>query len=194
VRVELLLRPYAFLEDLDVVADREGRRWEFFRPYWWAELDRYDQREGLPEALPGPVWPLVLLGRRGGVEPTPAEAEAVAQATASGSHGEEVARWSGLTQAEPVAAVEEGEVPREAEPDPAVAEAESMRVREELAGRRFSEVVQAYLHTRVAYRQIALAGHDFDAESDLERLEIRLEVIASITVELRSRGAAVFEG
>jgi hypothetical protein len=53
--------------------------------------------------------------------------------------------------------------------------------------------VRAYLHTRVAYRQVALAGHDFDAEPDLERLEIRLEVIASIAAVLRSQGAAVFE-
>jgi hypothetical protein len=171
VRVELLLRPYAVLEDLDVVADQQGRRWEFVRPYWWVELDRDDRHEGLPEALAGPVWPLALLGRRG-VAPTPAEA--VAQATAIGSHDQEVARWSGLTQAEPVAAVEEGEVPREAEPDPAVTEAQSIRVREELVGRRFSQIVRAYLHTRVAYRQVALVGHDFDAEPDLERLEVRL--------------------
>lgn len=194
VRVDLLLRPYAFLEDLDVVADQQGRRWEFVRPYWWVELDRDDQREGLPEALAAPAWPLTLLTHRGGVGPTPAEAEAVARATAVGSHEEEVGRWSQLTRVEPIAAVEEGEIPREADPDPSVAEAESIRVREELAGHKFSQIVRAYLHTRVAYRQLALAGHDFDAEPDLERLEVRLEVIASVTAELRSQGAAVFDG
>lgn len=193
VRVELLLRPYAFLEDLEVVTDRDGRRWEFCRPYWWVELDRDDQREGPPEAPAAPAWPLTLLHYRGGVEPTPAQAEAVARATAAGSHDEEVARWKGLTRVEPVAAVDEGTVPREAEPDPGVAEAELMRVREELAGRTFSEIVCAYLHTRVEHREIALAGHDFDAEPDLERLEIRLEEIASIVRELRSQSAVVLE-
>jgi hypothetical protein len=194
VRVELLLRPYGFLEDLDVVADRDGRRWEFVRPYWWVELDRDDQRQGPPEALAAPTWPLALLGRRGGVEPTPAQTEAVARATAAGSHEEEVAGWSRRTAVEPVAAVEEGTVSREAEPDPAVAEAESMRVREELAGRGFSELVRAYLHVRVEHRRLALAGHEFDAVPELERLEIRLEEIASIVRELRSQGAGVVEG
>ncbi|HZD69625.1 MAG TPA: hypothetical protein VFA45_12135 [Actinomycetes bacterium] len=84
VRVELLLRPYGFLADLDVVADRDGRPWEFVRPYWWVELDRDDQRQGPPEALAAPRWPLALR-RRGGMEPTPAQAEAVARATAAGS-------------------------------------------------------------------------------------------------------------
>ena len=41
----------------------------------------------------------------------------------------------------------------------------------------------------MAQRQIALAGQDFDVEPDLVRLEIRLEVIASIARELRSQGA-----
>ena len=191
VRVELLLRPYRFLEDLDVVADREGRRWEFCRPYWWVELDRDDAREGPPERLAAPAWPLTLLRRRAGVAPTPAQAEAVVRATATGSHGQEVGCWSRLTGAEPVAAAEEGAVPREAEPDPGVVEAEFMGVREELGGRGFSEIARAYLHTRVDHRQLALAGRDFDTVPDLERLEIRLEQIASIVRELRSQGAGV---
>jgi hypothetical protein len=64
-----------------------------------------------------------------------------------------------------------------------------MWVREELAGRGFSELVRAYLHVRVEHRQLALAGHEFDAVPELERLEIRLEEIASIVWELRSQGA-----
>ena len=193
VRIELLLRPYGFVEDLDVVADRDGRRWEFCRPYWWVELDRDDECQGPPEALAAPASPLRLLGRRGGVEPTPAQAEAVARATAAGSHDEEVAGWSRMTAVEPVAAVDEGAIPRQEEPYPWVVEAEFMRVREELAGRGFSEIVRAYLHTRVEHRQLALAGHEFDRVSDLKRLEVRLREIASIVRELRSQGAGVLE-
>jgi hypothetical protein len=193
IRVELLLRPYAFLEDLDVVTDQGGRRWEFCRPYWWAGLDRDDECEGPPPALDAPRWPLTLLHRRGRVEPTPAEAEEVARATLTGSHGVEVARWSRLAGVEPVDPLEEGTASRVSDVDPWVVEAEVMRVREELAACRFSAIVRAYLHARVEHRQIALAGHGFDRVSDLKRLEVRLREIASVVGELRSQGAVVLE-
>jgi hypothetical protein len=193
IRVELLLRPYAFLEDLDVVTDRDGRGWEFCRPYWWAELDRDDEREGPPSALAGPRWPLTLLHRRGRVEPTPAEAKEVVRATLTGSHGVEVARWSRLAGVEPVDPLEEGTASRVSDVDPWVVEAEVMRVREELAARRFSAIVRAYLQARVEHRQIALAGHEFDRVPDLKRLEVRLREIATIVRELRSQGAVVLE-
>jgi hypothetical protein len=43
----------------------------------------------------------------------------------------------------------------------------------------------------VEHRQLALTGREFDAVPELERLEIRLEEIASIVRELRSQGAGV---
>ena len=89
-----------------------------------------------------------------------------------------------------MAAVDEGAISGQEEPDPGVVEQEVMR---ELAGRRFSQIVRAYLHARVEHRQIALAGHEFDRVSDLKRLEVRLREIASIVRELRSQGAVVLE-
>jgi hypothetical protein len=192
IRVELLLRPYAALEDLDVVADRDGRRWEFYRPYWWVELDRDDIRAGPPETLAGPAWPLALR-RRGGVEPTPAQAEAVARATADGSHEDEMARWRALSGVEPVAAVDEAGIARSEEPPPWEVEAEVMRVRDELAGWTFSEILRAYLRTRAEHRQLALAGREFDRVPDLKRMEVRLKEIASIVRELRSQGSVVLQ-
>lgn len=53
IRVELLFRPYPHLRDLDVVGDRDGRRWAFCAPWWWVELDHDDASQGLPAPLPG---------------------------------------------------------------------------------------------------------------------------------------------
>ena len=60
-RVELLFRPYPHLRDLDVAADRHGRRWAFCAPWWWVELDHDDTTAGLPAPVAGPAWTLTLL-------------------------------------------------------------------------------------------------------------------------------------
>ncbi|XVU24573.1 hypothetical protein ACQPZJ_46385 [Actinoplanes sp. CA-054009] len=71
--IRLVFRPYAFLEPGDDVADAAGRAWRFDSPRDWRS---YDGRGGTP------VWPLTLLTGDG---------EAVASATATGSHAEEIA-------------------------------------------------------------------------------------------------------
>ncbi|MEV5443573.1 hypothetical protein AB0N23_13695 [Streptomyces sp. NPDC052644] len=91
IHIQLLLRPYAFLEPGDEVADRNGRAWRFDAAWDWRPFG--GQRSGTP------LWPLTLLFRRG--EPTPKEAGEVARATAVGSHADELERWSGLTRARP---------------------------------------------------------------------------------------------
>ncbi|MER7583652.1 hypothetical protein [Kitasatospora sp. NPDC097691] len=102
ISVELLFRPYAFLEPGDEVADRDGRAWRFDAAWDWHAFDG--------EASGTPVWPLVLLCRDG--EPIPdgtdgtdgtEAAAAVARATAAGSHAEEWERWTGLALAQPAA-------------------------------------------------------------------------------------------
>ncbi|MFF4272894.1 hypothetical protein [Streptomyces sp. NPDC001536] len=86
---ELLLRPYAFLEPGDEIADAAGRAWRFDGPWEWWPFDGGE---------PGtPVWPLTLLARKGGpLVPGP-----VARATATGSHTAEAARWRALTRVRP---------------------------------------------------------------------------------------------
>ncbi|WLQ53159.1 hypothetical protein P8A21_39235 [Streptomyces poriferorum] len=91
IRIDLFFRPYAFLELGDEVADRNGRAWRSDAAWDWHPFD--SERSGTP------AWPLTLLSRRG--EPTLKEAVAVAQATAAGSHADELERWSGLTLAQP---------------------------------------------------------------------------------------------
>ncbi|WBB68284.1 hypothetical protein [Micromonospora sp. WMMD812] len=75
--LELVFRPYAFVEAGDDVADADGRAWRFDDPWSWAA---YDGAGGVP------AWPLTLLTGR-------ADPVAVAAATATGSHQVEVARW-----------------------------------------------------------------------------------------------------
>ncbi|WP_406859058.1 hypothetical protein ABZO31_01920 [Streptomyces sp. HUAS MG47] len=93
IGIELLFRPYAFLEPGDEVADRNGRAWRFDAAWDWYAFDG--------EQSGSPAWPLALVFRRG--EPSPEEAAAVARATAAGSHADELERWTELTLARPTA-------------------------------------------------------------------------------------------
>ncbi|MFJ2651435.1 hypothetical protein ACIO1C_32520 [Streptomyces sp. NPDC087420] len=93
IRIELLFRPYAFLEPGDEVADRNGRVRRFDTAWDWHPFD--GEQSGTP------AWPLALLSRDG--EPTSEEAAAVARATAIGSHAEEFDRWTALALARPAA-------------------------------------------------------------------------------------------
>ncbi|MFB6503151.1 MULTISPECIES: hypothetical protein [unclassified Streptomyces] len=90
---EPVFRPYAFLEPGDEVADGTGRAWRFDGPWDWCP---FDGGAGPHE----PVWPLVLLARRSCADAAEAGA-AVAGATRTGSHREEIARWRAVAQAEP---------------------------------------------------------------------------------------------
>ncbi|MDH6111216.1 hypothetical protein P3T30_003699 [Kitasatospora sp. MAP12-9] len=91
MRLELLFRPYAFLEPGDEVTDRDGRAWRFDAAWAWHPFD-----DGQPST---PAWPLALLSRNG--KPTPEQAAAVARATAAGNHAEELGRWTEHTLAKP---------------------------------------------------------------------------------------------
>lgn len=93
IRIELLFRPYAFLEPGDEVADHNGHAWRFDGPWDWHPFDG--------EQPSTPVWPLTLLSRKG--ELAPEDAAPVARATEDGSHAEELKRWTELTLARPVA-------------------------------------------------------------------------------------------
>jgi hypothetical protein len=77
LNLELVFRPYAFLEPGDDVADADGRAWRFDGPWTWTA---YDGSDGVP------AWPLTMLA--GDARPA-----AVAAATAAGSHETEVAHW-----------------------------------------------------------------------------------------------------
>ncbi|MCO5996959.1 hypothetical protein [Actinoallomurus rhizosphaericola] len=91
IALDLLFRPYAFLAGGDEVADAAGRAWRFDAPWDWHPFDGADARE--------PVWPLTLLYRGGPADE--ATAAAVARATRTGSHREELRRWTELARARP---------------------------------------------------------------------------------------------
>ncbi|KOV71695.1 hypothetical protein ADL00_07160 [Streptomyces sp. AS58] len=91
--IELLMRPYAFLQPGDEVADTAGRAWRFDGPWDWTPFD--GAQTGVV-----PQWPLILLTRAGS-PCSDTHAEAVAAGTATGSHQGTVQRWMSLTQASP---------------------------------------------------------------------------------------------
>ncbi|BEK90067.1 hypothetical protein KP696_24970 [Nocardia seriolae] len=84
-RIELRFRPYAFLEPGDEVADARARVWRFEPPWDWHPFDG-----GAGDA---PTWPLTLLTRNGDSDDDAAAVD-VAEATQTGSHREELARWA----------------------------------------------------------------------------------------------------
>jgi hypothetical protein len=92
--IDLLLRPYDFLDIGDEIADANGRAWTFHGPWNWQPFD----------ALPGtdPAWPLTLLHRAGTAQEV--AAAHVAGATASGSHDAVLSQWRELAGADPVPA------------------------------------------------------------------------------------------
>lgn len=94
---EVLFRPYAWLEIGDELADAAGRVWRFDTPWHWHAFDGERHRT--------PAWPLTLLTRGGRFDPDEAAAALVARATGSGSPAAELARWQGLTRANPPGAV-----------------------------------------------------------------------------------------
>ncbi|OIJ68046.1 hypothetical protein WN71_009595 [Streptomyces mangrovisoli] len=83
ISIELVFRPYAFLEEGDEVVDRDGRAWRFDGPWDWHPYDGAEPAS--------PTWPLTLLTRDG--EPTPQAVAATDLATESGSHAAERDRW-----------------------------------------------------------------------------------------------------
>ena len=89
IDIELLFRPYAFLEYGDQLTDAEERSWRFDGPWRWRSEDK--------GAGWSPAWPLTLTDRNGELDL--ADASAIYEATETGLHAREVARWTRLTDA-----------------------------------------------------------------------------------------------
>jgi hypothetical protein len=91
ITLDLVFRPYAFLRTDDELADAAGRAWRFIAPWDWRPFDG---------GTGTPAWPLTLL-YRDSAEPTTASIDAVATATSTGSHADQLAQWQRLTGAHP---------------------------------------------------------------------------------------------
>ena len=89
--IELLYRPYAFLQYDDRLTDRNGRCWRFKGPWRWHCDDE--------DAGSAPEWPLTLTDRNGELDL--ADASAIYEATETGSHADVIAQWRRLTNATP---------------------------------------------------------------------------------------------
>lgn len=194
IRVELLFRPYPHLRDLDVVADRHGRRWVFCAPWWWVELGHDDASDGLPAPLAGPAWPLTLLGELNGVAPAPERAARVVQATAEGDHGSHLAAWSQLTAAAPLG-LEHQSMPG---PDGHEPLEDRDRVpadtRADLAGMTFTQILGALVHSCARRRMVGTSADELEVFSLQRRLQVRAAEMASVLRELRTNARYIFNG
>ncbi|WP_157746331.1 hypothetical protein [Micromonospora inositola] len=96
IEMKLLRRAYGALHSGDILDDADGRRLQFVPPFlFYADGGRVR-----------PAWPLALV-TRDGVTPPPDAVDAVAAATALGSHPDEIERWLTCSEAPYAAAVAE---------------------------------------------------------------------------------------
>lgn len=188
ITIDLLVRPYPALEDFDEVVDADGRTWTYALPLDWHQ-DALDE-EGRDPRNPAPRWPLTLTARHG-LPPTPDEARAVAEATSTGSHEEELERWRALSGADL--------------PDYAWSEPVSVLSQEQRLG--ISDRVRRRVHdvTADGIRELqSEASHwhhvvskQVDSDEDLVREEtarVELAVLNDVLETLRLTGAEIYEG
>jgi hypothetical protein len=193
IRVELLFRPYPHLRDLDVVADRHGRRWAFCSPWWWVELDHHD-RDRLPAPLAGPAWPLTLLADAEDGDPPPARAAQVARVTAQGEHASHLAAWSRLTAAAPLG-LEHQSMPGPDGHEPLEdRDRVPAKVRADLAGMTFTQILCALVHSCARRRMVGIHADELEVFSLQRRLQVRIAEMASVLRELRTNTRPVFSG
>lgn len=194
IRAELLFRPYPHLRDLDVVADRHGRRWAFCAPWWWVELDHDDAGQGLPALLAGPAWPLTLLAGIDGDPPQPQREARVAQVTKEGDHASHLAAWSRLAAAAPLG-LEHQSMPG---PDGHEPLRDRDRVpaetRAELLGMTFTQILRVLLHSWARRRVVGAHADELEVFSLRRRLQVRAAEMASVLRELRTDDRSMFSG
>ena len=194
IRVELLFRPYPELRDLDVVADRHGRRWAFCAPWWWVELDHDDAREGLPAPLAGPTWPLTLLAGIDGDAPQPERAARVARSTVDGDHASHLAAWSRLAATTPLG-LEHQSTPG---PDGHEPLRDRDRVasdtRVDLVGKTFTQILGALVHGWARRRMVGAHADELEVIALQRRLQVRAAEMANVLRELRTHDRSIFSG
>jgi hypothetical protein len=194
IRVELLFRPYPHLRDLDVVADRDGRRWAFCAPWWWVELDHDDATQGLPAPLAGPAWPLTLLAGTQDDAPQPERAARVAHLTAEGEHPGQLAAWSRLATATPLG-LEQQSMPGEAAHEPLPdRDRAATETRADLLGLTFTQILCALLHSCARRRMVGAHAGELEVSALQRRLQVRAAVMASVLRELRANARWRFSG
>ena len=178
--VELLCRPYVMLEDNDKVRDAAGTTWLYTSP-----LDFHTTERRTPRTE-GPAWPLTLT-ERFHMDVTPDGVAAVAAATATGSHQEELDRWRRACGADLVE-YEHIEVPDALSPArKAVLAAQARRSAE---GRTLAEVEEEREGARRWYRLVSKVVLDDEDQARMEAAVVRLDTLDEVLEEMRDSGAA----
>jgi hypothetical protein len=180
--VERLCRPYPMLDGRDRVVDADGVEWEYFEPLDFVT----DSNPRLPRVV-GPRWPLTLVGGlMAGREPDPARVRTVAQATASGTHEEELVRWRAASGAD-VVEYETEDVADVLSPQEKAALA--TRTRRQVAGMTLPEVEEEREHARMWWRLASKSVHDEDDQARMEAASVCLDTLDAVLAEMRAAGA-----
>lgn len=182
--IELLCRPFEMLRSHDRVRDAAGTTWTYIGP-----LDFNTPERRTPRAE-GPVWPLTLIERYMS-EPRPEAIEAVAAATATGSHHEELDRWREASGADLV------EFPTHEVPDmlsPAQKLELAARARRSVVGLTLDEVEEAREGARRVYRLVSKVVLDDEDQRRMEEAGVALDALDEVLAEMRSTAAARYEG
>ncbi|TQE33101.1 hypothetical protein [Streptomyces ipomoeae] len=182
--VELLCRPYEMLKSHDKVRDAAGTEWTYTGP-----LDFHTPGRRTPRTE-GPVWPLTLIERYMS-EPGPEAIEAVAVATATGSHQEELDRWREASGADLV------EFPTHEVPDVLSAAqklALATQARRSVVGKTLEEVEEAREAARRVYRLVSKVVLDEEDQRRLEEAVVKLDTLDEVLAEMRLAGAERYEG
>ncbi|MEU0389211.1 hypothetical protein [Streptomyces chartreusis] len=188
ITIDLIFRPYSTLEDFDEVTDADGRTWTYALPLDWRQTAPEDEAR-YPSTL-SPRWPLTLTARHG-LPPTPDEARAVAEATATGSHEDELQRWRAASGAEPADYAW-------GEPVPVLSQGQRRgvadRVRRRVHGWSPEKIREAHSE---AVHWHHMVSKQVDSEDDLVREEtarVKLTVLNDVLETLRLTGAESYEG
>ncbi|MFI9155692.1 hypothetical protein [Streptomyces sp. NPDC053367] len=174
--VELLCRPYEMLTDHDRVRDAAGTVWEYLGPLDFFTPDRRTPR------TEGPVWPLTLIERYG-MQPGPDEVKAVAAATTTGSHQQELDRWRQASGADLV------EFPATEVPDVLSAAQKAMlarRARRSVEGKTLAQVEEAREAARLRYRLVSKVVLDEEDQTRMEAAAVTLDTLDEVLKELKA--------
>jgi len=182
--VELLCRPYEMLEDHDKVRDATGTTWLYTGPLDFHTRDRRTPR------TEGPVWPLTLTERLT-TEPKPDEIEAVAAATATGSHQEELEQWREACGADLVE-FESRKVPDALSPMHKAMLAR--QARRSVHGKTLAEVEEEREGARRMYRLYSKVVLDEEDQARMETAIVRLDTLDEVLEEMRASGAERYSG
>lgn len=172
--VRLLCRPYEALPDGAEVVDAEGTRWHYTGP-----LDFHTTARATARTV-GPAWPLTLTSVHT-FEPKPEEVAAVAAATATGRHEDELDAWRRASGAD--LAPYEDAVPAPEGYSEAELEQLAAHTRAQAALMTRKQLADEREQARVTYRLVSKVVDDEEDWKRVQAAQTRLDTLDQALAE-----------